>query len=187
MTFGILDVIKQAEDYVSPNGKHFAQWSYICHCGNFTTKTQRDLKRIKNISCGCALKNKYDISGEFGIGYTTKGEEFYFDIEDYEKIKPYTWSYDDRSYVVMYTQEKTKRMHRLIMNAKEDDIVDHINHKCFDNRKSNLRIVTSSQNNMNCVISKNNKRGATGVYYDKKRKLLGWSNRKRLQYDYSMF
>lgn len=31
--------------------------------------------------------NTYDLSGEYGIGYTTKGEEFWFDLEDYDKIK----------------------------------------------------------------------------------------------------
>lgn len=31
--------------------------------------------------------NTYDLSGDFGIGYTDKGEKFYFDISDYEKIK----------------------------------------------------------------------------------------------------
>ena len=33
--------------------------------------------------------NTYDLSGEYGIGYTSKGEEFYFDLDDYDKIKDY--------------------------------------------------------------------------------------------------
>ena len=166
--FGTLTVVGQADDYILPCGKHFAQWQCICECGNSVIKTQQDLKRIKNISCGCTRTNKYDLSGDYGVGYTTDGKEFYFDIEDYEKIKKYTWSYDDRSYIVGYLQGKFERMHRVIMNASNGEIVDHINHIHFDNRKVNLRIVTRSQNNMNSTTPKNNRSGVTGVYYDKK-------------------
>ena len=48
--------------------------------------------------------------------------------------------------------------------------VDHINHNTFDNRKSNLRIVTTSQNAMNHIRSSNNSSGATGVVWVKNRK-----------------
>ena len=35
-------------------------------------------------------ENIYDLSGEFGIGYCTNtGSPFYFDLEDYNKIKNY--------------------------------------------------------------------------------------------------
>lgn len=33
--------------------------------------------------------NRYDLTGEYGIGYTNQGVEFYFDLEDYDKIKEY--------------------------------------------------------------------------------------------------
>ena len=38
--------------------------------------------------------NKYDLSGEYGIGYDSNGQKFYFDLEDYDKIKNYCW-YED--------------------------------------------------------------------------------------------
>ena len=167
-TFDKLTVICQAEDYISPCGKHFAQWECMCECNTLVVKTQRDLKRTRNLSCGCAYRNKYDLSGEYGIGYTPKGDEFYFDIDDYDKIKEYTWRYDDMSYLIGEVQGKLTRMHRIIMDAQSGDIVDHINHIHFDNRKANLRIVTYSQNGMNSAISKNNSSGVTGVSYDKK-------------------
>lgn len=40
-------------------------------------------------------------------------------------------------------------MHRLILSAGEGDIVDHINGDGLDNRRSNLRIVTTQQNAFN--------------------------------------
>lgn len=45
----------------------------------------------------------------------------------------------------------------------EDD-VDHINHLKTDNRWSNLRAVTRSENLKNCSLGKNNKHGVTGVH-----------------------
>ena len=49
------------------------------------------------------------------------------------------------------------------MNCDDGLQVDHINHDSFDNRKSNLRIVTVSQNNMNKDIRADNSSGYTGV------------------------
>ena len=37
--------------------------------------------------------NKYDLLGSFGVGWTTNtNKEFWFDLEDYDKIKDYCWA-----------------------------------------------------------------------------------------------
>lgn len=101
--------------------------------------------------------NKYDLLNEYGIGWTSNtNEEFYFDLEDYEKIKNYTWFESDNGYIVSDSSNKKRvRLHRLLLgmgNLKINErIVDHINHNKKDNRKCNLRKCTSSQNNMNKV------------------------------------
>ena len=101
------------------------------------------------------IGNKYDLNKEYGIGWTTNtNKEFYFDVEDFEKIQNYTWFETDNGYVVSDSvNRKRTRLHRLILgldnvNSKEN-LVDHINHNKMDNRKNNLRKCTSSQNNMN--------------------------------------
>lgn len=53
------------------------------------------------------------------------------------------------------------------MNPDNDKYIDHIYHKKYDNRKSQLRIVTGSQNGYNRQIQSNNTSGITGVYFHK--------------------
>lgn len=109
--------------------------------------------------------NIYDLTGTYGIGYTLKNEEFYFDLEDYEKIKEDCWHIDVNGYVV---NGKRKRLHRIIMDLNDSSIpIDHINHKKYDNRKSNLRTVNKSQNAMNQSMSSANTSGVTGVGWHK--------------------
>lgn len=60
-----------------------------------------------------------------------------------------------------YARYKQIKFHRIILNAKPGEIVDHINSDKLDNRKINLRIVTSSENARN--RSKNN--GTASKYY----------------------
>ena len=109
--------------------------------------------------------NTYDLSGDSVIGYTFKNEEFYFDLEDYEKIKEDCWHIDFNGYVI---NGKRKRLHRIIMDLNDSRIpIDHINHKKHDNRKFNLRVVNKSQNAMNQSISLANTSGVTGVGWHK--------------------
>lgn len=111
------------------------------------------------MSCGCVshdiVGNKYDLRKEYGVGWTSNtNQEFYFDLEDYDKIKNYTWFETDSGYIVSDSiNRKRVRLHRLILGLEDvnfkENLVDHINHNIKDNRKSNLRKCSSSQNNMN--------------------------------------
>lgn len=51
--FGMLTVIKQAEDKVSPSGKRRATWLCRCDCGNYKEIDQDSLKGGMTKSCGC--------------------------------------------------------------------------------------------------------------------------------------
>ena len=56
--FGMLTVIRRAEDYVSPKGMHRVQWACICYCGNTTIVGARHLISGGIRSCGCFQKEK---------------------------------------------------------------------------------------------------------------------------------
>lgn len=119
--------------------------------------------------------NTYDLSGEYGIGYTLSGDEFYFDLEDYDKIKNYCWFKDPDGY--LRTNANTadgKRtsilLHQVIMGVSGCNLMpDHIHGRDSrnDNRKSNLRIVNRSQNNINQPLRKDNTSGVKGVNWNK--------------------
>lgn len=160
--FGKLTVIGQADDYISPNGRHDANWLCLCECGNYKVVRDSDLKQGRTKSCGCC--NVYDLSGEYGVCTMANGKQFFFDLEDYDLIRKYCWcEKTDNEYIVGSVDRKRVYLHRLIMNPDKGMVVDHINHLKYDNRRSNLRVCTQHQNNMNMKMKSNNRTGHKGV------------------------
>ena len=87
------------------------------------------------------------------------------DLEDVKKIEKYRWYLNSRGYV--FCSSMRKSLHRTIINCPDNMVIDHSNHNKLDNRKCNLRICTSSNNNMNVSIKGNNTSGITGVSWRK--------------------
>jgi|UniRef100_A0A6C0AN14 hypothetical protein len=90
------------------------------------------------------------------------------DEENYNDLMKYRW-YINRGYVHGIVDSKNIRLHRYVLNYNGKDVVDHINNNPLDNRKCNLRIVTSKQNSMNKKSSKNSTSEYIGVSWDKTR------------------
>lgn len=185
--FGRLTVIKRDDSKVGKG----AYWLCKCSCGNpnLISVLGVSLRNGSKQSCGCLKKehdkefiengkkiNTYDLSGDYGIGFDSKMNKFYFDLEDYNKIKNYYWYKNHQNYIVsVNTDLKNKEnghyvsMHRFILNLNNsNNVVDHINHKQWDNRKINLRICSSNNNAKNKSIQYNNTSGYPGVTWHKK-------------------
>jgi hypothetical protein len=119
--------------------------------------------------------NKYDLTGQYGVGFDANGRKFIFDLEDYEIIKDHYWygAYDNRCKRVYFSaviNKKHTKLHRFLLNQLEfnkKNLIDHINADSCDNRKGNLRVCTSSQNVINVGRKINNTSGVTGVIWDK--------------------
>ena len=184
-TFHRLTVLEQAEDYINPSGKHSARWLCQCSCGsNPVIVRQSALKDGTTQSCGCLHKeisstickkirhktNIYDLSGEYGIGLASNDNtEFYFDLEDYDKIKDYCWSTCEpvKGYIRIETTINNKGINMAQLLIGKND-VDHIDRNPMNNRRSNLREATRSQQQMNRNKQSNNTSGYIGVYFDKR-------------------
>lgn len=168
--------------YVVGSKNRCKLWHCKCDCGNEIDVVSVSLSSGNTKSCGCLHKesmkkmcekrrklNEYDLTGKYGIGYTSNGEEFYFDLEDYNLICKYTWSLNPDDYIVSIPFGKIIRMHMLVMNSSGDLDVDHKNHITYDNRKENLRIIEHYKNITHSKEYSNNTSGRKGVYFDKTR------------------
>lgn len=184
-----LTVIERADDYVSPTGKHSAQWLCRCSCDQHNTVIVRGLRLRQGItkSCGCIHKeqiaarsydmrklNTYELNlvdqyGVYGIGYCNNtNDKFYFDMDDYDKIKQYTWyAMTSGHYCTVYTDNVKNKsrvaMHQLIAGK----YYDHADRNPLNNRKYNLRYATQSENARNHNKRKDNTSGFTGVAWSK--------------------
>jgi hypothetical protein len=112
------------------------------------------------------------------------------DDEDFGAISAVKWC-AHRNGCTFYAQRgirgqggklKGEHMHRLVLSWKldrdlaENERCDHVNGDGLDNRRENLRVATSAQNNRNCRRkSKNPTRRFLGV--DWNRASLGWRAR----------
>lgn len=177
--FGLLTVLEIDQDRKDHNKIY---WKCRCKCGNIISSTTSHLKSGHTTSCGCkrisnlikSVKkyNDFDLNGKYGIGYTTNtNKEFYFDKDNFDKIKNYAWRENKNGYIVTSNYSSVVYLHRLIMQdfiTNDDEEIDHINHNKNDNRRENLRICTHQQNNCNKKLPKHNTSGIRGVHWDKR-------------------
>ena len=178
LRFGDLVVINQADDYIEPNGKHRSSWSCVCDCGNHVNVTGSSLLSGTTKSCGCRRRkvgkrnkkyNEYDLSGSYGIGYTSNtNQPFFFDIEDYDKIKAICWHAHKHTNGYTVIEGWDGSTHTSISQVIIGKWADHVNGNTFDNRKENLRLCTAQQNAMNRGRSSANTSGVTGVHWSKR-------------------
>lgn len=112
----------------------------------------------------------------------TKGKVSLIDDEDFEKVSKFHWAFDGRYARSVFKRPSAKRkrdprgqtniyLHRFILGLYDENFnsiprsrkeVDHINRNKLDNRKENLRLITSSQNKVN--QPKRNIKKATSVF-----------------------
>lgn len=88
----------------------------------------------------------------------TRGYVALVDDADFEWLSQWKWTYtkarNGPGYAVRFQRfgagvRAHIKMHRAIVNPPDGFQVDHINRNSLDNRRSNLRIATTTQNNWN--------------------------------------
>lgn len=86
----------------------------------------------------------------------TRGKYCVIDAADYDHVMTRGWcaarrKKDDTEYFYAVASSKVDKilMHRWLLSAKPDELVDHKNGDTLDNRRLNLRLCTKSQNAQN--------------------------------------
>jgi hypothetical protein len=98
----------------------------------------------------------------------TQGKYAIIDDEDFERVSKLKWNYSKKiGYAESRLENGHLRMHRFIMNAKPGEETDHINFDGLDNRKSNLRLCTHTENMYHRRKHIDNTSGYKGVSWDK--------------------
>lgn len=90
------------------------------------------------------------------------------DDSDFEYLSQFSWQDNGIGYAKRHLPKvngkiKDILMHREIVGAPENLIVDHIDHNTLNNQKSNLRLCNETQNHINSINHKDNKSGYRGV------------------------
>ena len=127
--------------------------------GDPTHRTQRDPNEIVMYEDYAEII-LYDINNE-------ECARTIIDLDDVDKVKDIKWCVAN-GYVRNGKKPGVGMLHRYLMNCPEGMVVDHWNHDTLDNRKSNLRICTSQENNCNQETYNNNTSGFKGVHCQEK-------------------
>ena len=88
-----------------------------------------------------------------------------------DEINKYKWCLSSVGYAFRTSKKKTISLHRFILKAKKEELVDHIDGNPLNNTKANLRIATTQQNAFNMKKAKHNTSGYKGVSWHKVKKL----------------
>lgn len=121
---------------------------------------------------------KIRICGEIAYVPLTKGYEAVIDAADIPLIAGRNWCakvyprtvYAQRGTMNAKRESVSFLMHRVLISAPDGMQVDHIDGDGLNNRRSNLRLATHSQNGKNQKTPSNNTSGIKGVKWDKERK-----------------
>jgi hypothetical protein len=115
------------------------------------------------------------------------------DDEDLEKVLQFRWHIASSGYVVSdqrkmvngHRKGKMVRLHRFLLAPNDDQIIDHINQNRLDNRRSNLRLATQSQNMRNRNAQSNNSSGYKGIcWVERIQRWRAYANLNYRQYSF---
>ena len=117
-------------------------------------------------------KNRVIVDGDIAKIVLTDGKDekqgiAVVDVVDLERVKEHRWTLNDNGYVRTFIGTTPMYLHRFICDYDGSLTVDHINRDKLDNRRSNLRIVSQTVNNLNKEVKgyRNTKRNLQKPFY----------------------
>lgn len=115
----------------------------------------------------------------------TKGLVGLVDDEDFERVNQYKWTTAySKALGIAYAQRSVKingkwthvLLHRVIMNAKKGQRIDHADGNGVNNQKYNLRLCTPAENQRNVKCHRDNVSGFKGVKPNRNSRRNPWSS-----------
>lgn len=129
--------------------KHAAQFNKY---GRFLERTKRDINEY-------ILHDDYAEIVFYAQDQKTISGKAMIDLEDVERCRQHKWVITEMlgntQYVRSTINKKNVSLHRFVLGYSGELFVDHINRNGLDNRKSNLRIVSYSENSTNSKTRSN--------------------------------
>lgn len=117
-------------------------------------KTLNEIKEINDTFSIINIRDNYgNINGELIV-----------DNIDLVKILSMKWNKSSTGYAM---SANNGLCHRIIIDSQSDTPIDHINNNKLDNRRENLRLISTSDNLKNRRNIKSNKSGVIGVSFSK--------------------
>lgn len=115
------------------------------------------------------------VEGNVAYVPLSKGYEAVIDAADAHLVQSFNWTANVNRHsvygycVVPGGSQKNIRLHRLIMAAPDGVMVDHVDGDGLNNRRSNLRLASHSENGRNSRTPATNVSGFKGVSWDRSR------------------
>lgn len=137
-------------------GQHFGvdSWQLRKGWGKFCSRSCTQLRMGATIrSYHLAKRRPPEIHGDYAVVQVGTDGSMKVSLEDLEEIGSIVWSLETSGYARCKRQRL--QAHRLIMERmlgrplQKRESVDHVDHDPSDNRRSNLRLASASENNMN--------------------------------------
>lgn len=192
--FGRLTVLYQTEDYVKPDGHHYAKWHCVCDCDehNEIDVTGNNLKQGITTSCGClsskltiGIRNKkfneYKIENNIVYIKLSNCDEYTFvnlcKWNTISLIKELCWYKSNNGYACSKIPKQYRRvfnkniigLHQLICPCEDGYEPDHLDRNPLNNLTENLAPKTHQENMQNISLRKDNTSGYTGVSWNKQK------------------
>ncbi len=96
-----------------------------------------------------AVRNVYLVHDDGTAELLCGDKTILLDAADVDTTSKYQWVVGLHGYATHGAGKKQILMHRLLTGCSNNDTVDHINRNRLDNRRSNLRVCTRTENAMN--------------------------------------
>ena len=172
-----ITLLKSGKYNVTISGKHIGNYGTLDEAIEVKENTLKEIEagKLNKILSKPIFRND---DGDCIIEITSKNvkHEMIVDEDNYYELIQYGIVY---SHGYAYNR-KLGSIHRYVMNYTEDYYIDHINGNRLDNRKSNLRVVTAQENNMNRSVSINSSSKYIGVNLTKSGKYQAKIKNKHL-------